>query len=1201
MHHFTSCDKLMTHISLVLTAFLLFYFLFLPSTLTTVEATPEDEAVGKWATQFGDELWELAQRMTKSQEIKAKYKEYNARVELKNGTELIKYITANVGKMLARKMDAIKCILRKAESTYEEFEYNETYALSEFQYYSSKYSQFEGKAIEELPENMREDVRMYLNFTLNPDTHFYNISVDTEHSSVHVPTNVYDRGTKTLKAIMWTEELDEVFRQNYQADPALSWQYFGSDTGILRHYPASQWQEHDNSDNADTYDCRKRSWYIETATCSKDIVILLDNSGSMAGFRRHVGKFTIRSILDTFSNNDFFTVFNYSAKVSDLIPCFKGALVQATPENKNVFNDAISKMEPTGYANLSLAYEKAFQLLKKYYIQRRCNETSTCNQAIMLVTDGVAGNTTEIFEKYNWGNGENGTMNMRVRIFTYLLGKEVTKVREIQWMACLNRGYYSHVQTLDEVQEEALKYVDVIATPLVLQNIEHPPTWTHSFTDKSYVPGENATDTRLMIAVGIPAFDRSYMKPNSSAKARLLGVAGTDVPVEDIDKLTLPYKLGVNGYSFVVSNNGYVLLHPDLRPITTAGILNPNYNSIDLTEVEQLFEDNSPREPGSSILELRSAMVRHQTGEFKDLSVKLHYDKMRRVSEEKQDYFFAPLPNTPFSLGIVLPSEYGKTWIKVGEEVLRNVHMKVNISNFFVGENWKIHPDWVYCKYHYLEGHEFKTPEAELKHFLGKMVRKDWKWAEQYEDDEVDSDEDKEFNCGRGTLHDDAYYCNKELVHLLIFDAKVTNSSYGQWKFENEEEKALIESFGGTLRFVATMSGLTRWQFIYGEVEVDTDREFGDYHTKAIDETWYKSAILQHHEERTESFVYSVKHARDPDEDSDLKVTASHAIFPRDGGKEAPACVVGFQFSHALMLERFFNITSIDNCNGCIKTCDSDENECYVIDNNAYIMLARNVNHTGKFFGEYQGDVMLAMVEKEIFQSIEVYDYQALCPTGSDQNSEGNILGHPLQLLTLSWQWLVSALFWYYSNIKWWVDGAPFLEYLDEIEDDYEAVPDSFSGAQQKTKEINEEGELIFQEPEPPPVYINCDKQSTLYSLQPNSLEGINDYIKVPNSRPFYLKKIPNTNLLLVVVNVLMPSKGVRLTTEPQPIEYETEFPCYKLNMSFYERRRIEECYTEHPDEDFYTYCGKATSLNLNFMTFIMTLFIILLTRFINN
>ncbi|XP_037958547.1 voltage-dependent calcium channel subunit alpha-2/delta-3 [Teleopsis dalmanni] len=1194
-----TCYKLMTHFSVILTVFLLFQLLCLPTT-SRVKATPEDEAVGKWAIQFGDELWELAQRMTKSQEIKAKYKEYNARVELKNGTELIKSITANVGEMLSRKMDAVKCIQQKAEAAYEEFKANDTFPNEYFQYYSSKFSMFDGKSAEQLLEQQQKRAWMYLNFTLNPDTHFYNISVDTEHSSVHVPSNVYDRNPEVLKTIMWSETLDEVFKQNYQSDPALSWQYFGSDTGILRHFPASQWQERDEDDDADTYDCRKRSWYIETATCSKDIVILLDNSGSMTGFRNHVAKFTIRSILDTFSNNDFFTIFNYSATVDDIIPCFKDALVQATPENINVFNEALEDLSPEGFANLTVAYEKAFKLLKKYYIQRRCNETSTCNQAIMLVTDGVAGNTTEIFEKYNWGTGENGTSNMRVRIFTYLLGKEVTKVREIQWMACLNRGYYSHVQTLDEVHEEVLKYVDVIATPLVLQDEEHPPTWTHAFTDKTYKAEANSTETRLMIAVGVPAFNRTYRSINGTKRARLLGVAGTDVPVEDINKLTLPYKLGVNGYSFVVSNNGYMLLHPDLRPIGPSGRMNPNYNSIDFTEVEHLYEDNVPREPGDSILELRSAMVRYQTGEFKDISVKFHYDKMRRVSEEKQDYFFAPLPNTPFSLGIVLPSEYGKTWIKVGEEVLKNIHMKVNISEFFVGENWKIHPEWVYCKYHYLEGHEFKTPEGELRHFLAKMIQKDWKWSEQY-DDEFIIDSEEELNCGRKTLEDDAYYCNKELVHLLIFDAKVTNSSYGDWKFTNDEERKLIESFGATLRFVATMSGLTRWQFIYGEVEVDTDREFGDYHTTAIDETWYKSAILQHHQEPTESFVYSVKHSKDPMEDNELKITASHAIFPRDGGKEAPACVVGFQFSHALMLERFFNITSADNCNGCIKTCDSDENECYVIDNNAYIILAHNINHTGKFFGEFQGDVMQAMVEKNIFQSIDVYDYQALCAEGSDSSSEAHSLLHPIRLFSLAWKWLVTQLFWHYTRIQWWVDGAPFLEYFDEIDDDYEPVPETFAGQQPKTKEITEDGELIFQEPEPEPVYSPCDMKSTLYALQPNSLEGINDYIKMPNSRPFYLKKIPNTNLLLVVVNVLMPSKGVRLTTEPQIIEYDAEFPCYKLNMSFYERRRIEECYTEHPMEELFTYCGDASFIQFNAVSIGLAVILLLLPRYLRD
>lgn len=73
-------------------------------------------------------------------------------------------------------------------------------------------------------------------------------------------------------------------------------------------------------------------------------------------------------------------------------------------------------------------------------------------------------------------------------------------------------------------------------------------------------------------------------------------------------------------------------------------------------------------------------------------------------------------------------------------------------------------------------------------------------------------------------MGDDAYYCNKELVQLLIFDAKVTNSSYQSWEFQNEEEKELINRYNSTLRFVATMSGLTRWQFIFGEDEVENDR-----------------------------------------------------------------------------------------------------------------------------------------------------------------------------------------------------------------------------------------------------------------------------------------------------------------------------------------------------------------------------------------
>ena len=89
-------------------------------------------------------------------------------------------------------------------------------------------------------------------------------------------------------------------------------------------------------------------------------------------------------------------------------------------------------------------------------------------------------------------------------------------------------------------------------------------------------------------------FDRKGNRNNRTRIANLLGVAGTDVPIDDIRKLTLPYKLGVNGYAFIVSNNGYVILHPDLRPVFK-GKLKLNYNSVDLTEVEILDDGRGPR------------------------------------------------------------------------------------------------------------------------------------------------------------------------------------------------------------------------------------------------------------------------------------------------------------------------------------------------------------------------------------------------------------------------------------------------------------------------------------------------------------------------------------------------------------------------------------------------------------------------------
>lgn len=133
-------------------------------------------------------------------------------------------------------------------------------------------------------------------------------------------------------------------------------------------------------------------------------------------------------------------------------------------------------MNTTGIANVSAALTKAFDILDVYRTEEK---GAHCNQAIMLVSDGVPYDYKDIFEYYNWRN----LPNMPVRVFTYLIGREVADVKEIKWMACENQGYYVHLSTLAEVREEVLNYIPVMARPLVLWRQDHPVIWSDIYAD----------------------------------------------------------------------------------------------------------------------------------------------------------------------------------------------------------------------------------------------------------------------------------------------------------------------------------------------------------------------------------------------------------------------------------------------------------------------------------------------------------------------------------------------------------------------------------------------------------------------------------------------------------------------------------------------------------------------------------------------
>nr|CAD7409036.1 unnamed protein product [Timema poppensis] len=564
---------------------------------------------------------------------------------------------------------------------------------------------------------------------------------------------------------------------------------------------------------------------------------------------------------------------------------------------------------------------------------------------------------------------------------------------------------------------------------------------------------------------------------------------------------------------------------------------------------------------------------------------------MKRVASEKHNYYYAPLTGTPFTMGIALPEGYGDFTIKVVDTIKTFQQKGINIADYFTGSNWKIHPECaihphgLYCKYHHAAHRTFSSLEEELLHFLEKMSSPDWKWSEQYEplQEEVDPDTWTYLNSNdckpdklcpihlsggmlaeawgqnQCAVHPHPLFCaegDKDLMQLLVFDAQITDPVFRdeRWIFRNKEEQELLEIYNVSLRFVATQSGLTRWEHVQeNEDSVIKGAEFGDLHKHTIEEAWYKSAVLQHEIEK-DSFVFSVPFGADVSfvdelrsavliwvsrdykqwyafdaptlrtfdiwyynagtqirparfqyaamvigDRDDILVTGSHAIFPRDGGLEAPGSVVGLQFHHSNMRSRFLSITSKihvrEGCPTCTDTCASEEWECYVIDNNGYVVVSENLNDTGRFFGEIEGAVMEAMKIEKIFRKIPIWDYQALR------------LDEPLYHLGWLIQWVIGEMIWLFYQTSLlaggWSSASPFLP-VEVIYEDYELGEEFEEDSSREERERMEESSgshetltpinsselskmpnvtfIVYNESTP------CDQKAFLYMLQQNLL-----------------------------------------------------------------------------------------------------------------
>lgn len=80
-----------------------------------------------------------------------------------------------------------------------------------------------------------------------------------------------------------------------------------------------------------------------------------------------------------------------------------------------------------------------------------------------------------------------------------------------------------------------------------------------------------------------------------------------------------------------------------------------------------------------------------------------------------------------------------------------------------------------------------------------------------------------------------------------------------------------------------------------------------------------------------------------------------------------------------------------------------DEVECYIIDNNGYVLISPKLESTGRFFGEVRGDIMQRLIDEGIYKRVVIYDYQAVCfYERGNNNNKGVSLKSILGLASIS-------------------------------------------------------------------------------------------------------------------------------------------------------------------------------------------------------
>jgi len=284
----------------------------------------------------------------------------------------------------------------------------------------------------------------------------WNGKMDFEHTGVWMKNSVTGSAKNTMSCL--ARGAATVFEKvaTKETDVAHSrpgYMYFGDQSvGGYVQWPNQQ-QDFMCNDAKQSYDPRFRPWYGGAVTGPKDVVIVVDVSGSMVKEERHVlARKAVKKIIDTLTWKDFATIILFNHVVFDVS---SKLMLPMHAANRKKFKDWVDTGDwKSGGTDFITALDHTFDILGASV---KASATTTCQKLIMFLTDGDAAVSEDEFARVKKNSKKYDTL-----MLTYALGSGADHTT-MKRLACENNGVYYSIPDNSDLSSMMASYYEYLS------------------------------------------------------------------------------------------------------------------------------------------------------------------------------------------------------------------------------------------------------------------------------------------------------------------------------------------------------------------------------------------------------------------------------------------------------------------------------------------------------------------------------------------------------------------------------------------------------------------------------------------------------------------------------------------------------------------------------------------------------------------